>query len=809
MSARRSPGFVGRHRELERVRELLDEERLVTIAGPGGIGKTRLARELVAGLDGSIHWSSLGGIRRDARIDEAIALDLGLTTLDDHPSMRRGRRVLVMDNCEHVHGDARRVARLLLDSDESLRIVATSRLPLDLVDEHVVQLGPLDEAHELFRARSHLAAADANDDRVAELCERLDGSPLAIELAAARTRSMSPDDILRHLDDGLDVIGAGGPDRPLRHRRLADTVAWSDDLLPNGLQRIFHRLGAFTTDFTGEDAHAVVGDLTGSSLATAEAIGELVSHSLLIHAQRARSRFSMLETIRAYCRARLAEDGQLAAVDERVLDCVARTADELLARGKNLWPLDMILDTVVAFPAIRDCLERTIERDPEPTRSARLLRVLFTLAHEAQAGDIARLGLRFANRWEVSIESFPAHIRELVSEAIGTAATASFTLQRYEQAERLAAVALGSTGGERDLGHLLAHWVLGRLARDETDAATALAHFTSASESARAGGTRAAELQSEVLRAQAIAMSGDLPTAIGMLTDVRAQALSESLLINAIHAATTEGYLSVPHDCEAARLSANAAIALAGQFGVPHIGEADTASLLRSTADVHGRGIPLVCPPPSPPRPSAAVDLRTALDAARDIVRAPEPPDAAQTPGLNRVGTWKLGGEHWEVGIDGRTAMVRDSKGVRDIAELIRHPGRGVSVVDLADIIVEHDVGPVFDDTARRAIEERIRDLQQTVYEAEHDNDLGRLGCAQEELDHMIDELSRAHGLAGHARPQHDAVERARSTVTARIRAAIRRLYDIDRPLASHLDNSITTGRMCEYRPEQPVDWQF
>ncbi len=859
-----SPGFIGRSLELQRAVELIDVERLVTIAGPGGIGKTRLAREIVANLDNiSVHWSSLGGIRRSTRIDEAVALDLGLSTLDDHPSMRSGERILVLDNCEHVHGDAQRVVRLLLDADPSLRIVTTSRLPLDLFEEQVIQLGPLDCADQLFRARAHSIPQTSGDDRVAELCNRLDGSPLAIELAAARTRSMSPGDILRHLEDGLDVISSGGPDRPERHRRLADTVTWSNDLLSDRLQQIFHRLGAFTTDFNGEDAHVVVGDLTGSSLATAEAIDELVAHSLIVHAQLDRSRFSMLETIRAYCRARLAERAELAAVEESIRDCVAATADELFARGKDRWPLDMILDTVVAFPAIRDCLEQTIERDDVPERSARLLRVLFTLAHEAQAGDIARLGTRFANRWGSTEVRRPEATRRLVSEALGTAATASFTLQRYQEAERLASLALSSSRTDRDLGHLMGRWVLGRLARDEQHPDKALDHFTHASSAARAAGSRAAELQSEVLRAQAIAMSGDRPTALSLLTTIRSDALSDDLLINAIHAATTEGYLSVPVDLEAARLSATAAIALAGQFGVPHIvgenlrtlgvialcegdlqkaadhlrhalafyldgtiddemwttvrwiaeygeriGEHDTAALLRATADVHGRGIPLVCPPPSCPQPSAAVDLATALEAARQLVRNTEVA-STESDDRQRAATWMRNGPHWVVGIDGNTTTLRDSKGVRDIAELLARPATGISVADLAEIVIEHDVGPAFDEQARRAIEDRIRERQEMVEEAELNNDLGRLGRAQEELDALIDEFSRAHGLAGRSRPQHDAIERARSAVTARIRSTIKRLYDVDRPLATHLDHSISTGRICEYRPEHTVEWQL
>lgn len=857
--------FVGRRRELARARDLLDEARLITICGPGGIGKTRFATELVGGLSGaSVHWSSLGDVRRDGRIDEAIALDLGLSTLDEHSALSSAERVVVLDNCEHVVHDARRVAQLLLDADDTIRVITTTRIPLDLLDEHVIILGPLEDGHELFELRASQTGPVARAEDVAKLCERLDGVPLAIELAAARTRSMSASDILRHLDDGLAVIGSKTyppqtPDRP-HHRRLSDTIEWSNELLSPELRPIFHRLGAFTTEFSGEDAHALVGDLTGSTLATAEAIDELVTHSLVSRGRLDGTRFAMLETIRSYCRARLGERHELEQIEDRVIDCMVDTADELYDRGKCTWPLDMILDTIVAFPAARDALESTIERDASPARSARLLRVQFTLALQAQAGDIARLGIRFADRWgDAQIDD--SELVTLVGEALGSAATASFTLQDYVQAERLASMAVGSSGGEDHLGHLMAQWILGRLQRDDGDAAGALAHFAAAETAARRGGSRAGILQSRVLQAQAIALGADLPRALEILHDVRTEALSENLLINAIHAATTEGYLTVETDPASARQSANAAIALAGQFGAPYIvgenlrtlgvialhrneldtaaeflrealafyldgtiddemwttirwvaeladrrGDEERAILLSASADVHGRGIPLVCPAPRPPCPSAAVDQVTALRRAQDVV-APQvdrPDRRAKSP---RRGTWRAGKGVWEIGIDGRTATVRASKGLENLAELLAHPGTGISVADLANVVVEHDTGPIFDAAGRRAIEDRIRCLQEDMDEANARNDLGALAAADEEMQQLVDELSRAHGLGGRDRPQHDAIERARSTVTARIRAAIKRIYEVDRPLATHLEKSISTGRVCEYHPEQPVDW--
>ncbi len=172
-----------------------------------------------------------------------------------------------------------------------------------------------------------------------------------------------------------------------------------------------------------------------------------------------------------------------------------------------------------------------------------------------------------------------------------------------------------------------------------------------------------------------------------------------------------------------------------------------------------------------------------------------------------RRGVWRRVGDHWEVGIDGTTSIVADSKGVIDIATLIATPRRDTSVADLAAITLEPDVGPTMDTQMRRSLEERIIELQAIAVEADQHHDLGRLEQSHCEIDELVDQLSHAYGISGRSRPQCDSIERARSTVTARIRAAIRRLYDIDRPLAAHLERSVKTGRWCSYHPESDVRW--
>ncbi len=204
---------------------------------------------------------------------------------------------------------------------------------------------------------------------------------------------------------------------------------------------------------------------------------------------------------------------------------------------------------------------------------------------------------------------------------------------------------------------------------------------------------------------------------------------------------------------------------------------------------------------------TAATHLRSVLQSA---IRALDSVAMAdERPTGRRQGSWRHVGDHWEIGLEGRRVTVRDSKGLRNLRELLSQPGVSVSVADLANIVIERDVGPAFDERARREIEDRIRSCQETIDEASAANDRGHREWAENELDVLVSELSAAYGLGGRTRPQADSIERARSTVTARIRGSIKRIYDLDAALARHLDICISTGRMCQYSPDALVEWTF
>ena len=303
--------IVGRERELAEVCGLLAREdvRVLTITGPGGAGKTRLALEVAAQptLDFSdgIVFVELAAVSEPALALTAIAHAVGVeeSTGSLEAALERflvrRRALLVLDNLEQVLGASPLVARLLAAAPR-VKVLATSRIPLRIRGEHEYPLGGLsaDEAVALFAERAAAVRPDfAANGFVAELCEALDGLPLALELAAARVRAAGPEQLLGLLSDRLSLLSGGSRDLPERHRTLRAAVDWSHELLDPAERESLARLGVFTGGFTLPAADAVCG-------VDVFALETLTEHSLLRHDGE---RFHMLETIRAYALERLEE----------------------------------------------------------------------------------------------------------------------------------------------------------------------------------------------------------------------------------------------------------------------------------------------------------------------------------------------------------------------------------------------------------------------------------------------------------------------------------------------------------------------
>ena len=316
--------LVGRDTDIAAVGGLLAEHRLVTLTGPGGVGKTRLALEAARARADGPWLVELAGLHAPELLAATCATALGLpsTGSADGLAVLLGGRgtLLVLDNCEHLLPSAAELVHTLLARCGGLRILATSREPLAVEGEAVLEVPPLPaatDAAELFCRRAAAAQpgwAPGPRDRVriTDLCAGLDGIPLAVELAAAQFRTLSVGQIADALNDRFTLLTSAAAGRPARHRALHDTIAWSDHLLQPAERRLFHRLGVLAAGFDLETA-AAVADVTP----VLTPLSALVRKSLLtVEPGSTPRRYRMLDTVRHYARDALAP-GELARAERR------------------------------------------------------------------------------------------------------------------------------------------------------------------------------------------------------------------------------------------------------------------------------------------------------------------------------------------------------------------------------------------------------------------------------------------------------------------------------------------------------------
>jgi predicted ATPase len=347
--------FIGREPELAELRRLLtsDGVRLVTLVGPGGIGKTRLALAIAAEVselftDGVVPVM-LAAVREPDLVPAAVAAELGLPeTFGRSPAdavveaLRARQVLLLLDNMEQVVEAAPLIARVLAEA-EGVRVLVTSREVLHLTGEHVLAVPPLpvgdpreaarcrgSGAVELFIDRARAAGARLEfDDRrtclVAEICRRLEGLPLAIELAAARVRTLDPEVILRRLDHRLALLTGGPRDAAARQRTMRTTIQWSYDLLDDDEGRLFARLGIFSGGFFVDAVEAICGDGLADVL---EGLISLADKSMIRAGGPVDGMpsFSMLETIREFALEALDASGEKDSVARSHADYFERMA---------------------------------------------------------------------------------------------------------------------------------------------------------------------------------------------------------------------------------------------------------------------------------------------------------------------------------------------------------------------------------------------------------------------------------------------------------------------------------------------------
>jgi len=365
--------FIGRERDLSELALLLGDVRALTLCGPGGIGKTRLALrlacDLVPGFPDGAWLVELADTADPELISRRVAATLGIREEPEQPMLGtlatalRGRRLLlILDTCEHIVDGCAALVHQLLASCPQLRMIATSREPLRVRGETVWRVPPLSlpthplsladlprhEAMRLFAERASAARAgfelgSDNAEAVARLCRTLDGMPLAIELAAARVRALSVEQIASRLDDRFRLLASGDRTAPARQQTLRAAVDWSFELLSEPEQILLRRLSVFA-GWNLDMAEQVCADEQMPAASVLDLMAALVDKSLVSvdHELRGEPRYRLLDTIKEYAASRLTASGEEESVQLRHRDYLLTTAEHVVTRafvrGAPSWP---------------------------------------------------------------------------------------------------------------------------------------------------------------------------------------------------------------------------------------------------------------------------------------------------------------------------------------------------------------------------------------------------------------------------------------------------------------------------------------
>jgi predicted ATPase/class 3 adenylate cyclase len=520
--------FVGRDEELVEVAKLLGRSRVVSLTGSGGVGKTRLAMQAAAEAlphyaDGA-WFVDLAPIDDDAFVPSEIATAMGL------PEHRQGsaeealvgvlarRHVLVvLDNCEHLVDAVAHVVDLIVRRCPGVTVFATSQEGLGVDGEVTFPVRPLREhdAEELFVERAHAARhgfelTGENAAVVQELCRRLDGIPLAIELAAARVAAMSPVVILERIDERFRVLGQGRRTARRRHQTLRAAVDWSYGLLSEPEQLVFERLSVFAGGFTLEAAEAVVGDEEVGVFDVLDVVSGLVTKSMVQLEDRAGSdRYRLLETMRDYGLERLAERDELDRLQQchaaYYLDLAEAAAPHFVGADDTEW----INRAGDEYPNLRAALTFLRDNDDHPA----YLRMAYALGHYWDINGLYREELDWLTS---ALASGPAEPSRQRAEALALAGHSAIMLDRYDEGFALLdeSLACSTAAGEPASPRALEALALAALVQNRTE--DACRYGEEAITAARAAGD-AYELGQALSRAGSlIGLSIDDPRALVM-----------------------------------------------------------------------------------------------------------------------------------------------------------------------------------------------------------------------------------------------------------------------------------------------------
>jgi predicted ATPase len=471
-SGRLSPGrlpvhatsFVGREAECDQALAALRAGRLVTLVGTGGVGKTRLAVEIVrrsrlADHPDGVRFCDVAALGDPAGLVHHVAAAVGLATSRWGPAEARrelaaalgaSRLLLVLDGCEHVRAAVAELAGELLDASTASPVLATSRAPLRTRDERVVAVAPLPvpTAVRLLvdRARAAGTTVAGDDPALAEIARRLDGLPLALELAAARLATLAPGDLAADLRRTFDLVGQAASG-PLRQRTLQATVEWSWTLLGRPARRLLTALSVFRGGWTLDGARAVAPAVGVDPTEVPALLVELADQSMVRpespyaahghdHPQShdASSTYRMLGAVAAYAAERLAVSSDHRAVAEHHAIHVVAFAEQALAHRRGPAEPAWVRRVELGFDDLRAACRWSIDTD----RPGHGLRLVAALAEDVMLRDRLEVG-----RWAEELAALPAVRNEpLRAVALGVAGTTAVAEDRLDDALRLGTAAL-------------------------------------------------------------------------------------------------------------------------------------------------------------------------------------------------------------------------------------------------------------------------------------------------------------------------------------------------------------------------------
>ena len=573
--------LIGRDAALDEVLDLLDEHRLVSLVGTGGIGKTRLAGEVLAhpriSEQRPVLTVELAAAAPDTDLRYLVAGQLDVDSID--ALLLRAEEdppVLLLDNCETALDRARDLAEELLERSSALTLLVTSRSPLHVSAERVVSVEPLagpsddDEdaamilatpAAQLFVDRARAAGARWLDDEsvatdLGQLLRRLDGLPLAIELAAARSRLVTPVEMLGLLDDQLDILSRSGPGDG-RHQSLRAAIRTSYDRLDEPARAALRYLSAIPGSFDRALAERILGYSPAEAL---DALAALDEASLLATriGPTGQSEFHLYDAIRAFGNEQLDGSGEVADATSRYVDGVAAAADEFVVAAMEAYTPEVLDRIRASLTHLTTSIGWCIQHDPSPERAYRMFLPLYGPA--GARPEIADLAARARERWS---DAAP-----LQAEAWAIMATSLFLNGAWEDGRRLAAEALDHPDAT-DLARLSAHRALGFIAATTDDDSTAATHLAAA---VRLAGD-VSESHARELRISKAAVTVDPGRSADVLSELAAigvDAARHDELVTVVWASATAAFHQMlAGDGDAAVRSVDSAVDVAESAGLP------------------------------------------------------------------------------------------------------------------------------------------------------------------------------------------------------------------------------------------------